>query len=435
VTAGFGAGPVLLALGASFREDRFNQVAEPADSSIATPPNDPSIGVQGIPAAFVGSFVHQFSSFPDIQGAYTVKEAFSEARVPLYSGPQNVHQASMSLAARYADYSGSGGIWAWKAGLEGNPARDLRLRATVSRDARAANLAERFDLQNRGFTARDPLFGNSVYSLRATSAGNPNVEPEKADTITAGLVYQPVQVDGLSMSLDWSSISIKDAIGQLGPQTIIDDCFKGNRTLCSFITRDPATQEIVFVRNPYLNVSQAKAVGVDFETTFTRDVHLLGGPEAVQVRLLASWLGENSMTFARLPKVDRAGQTGGSANGFAAFPDLQLTGTFTYKRGPWQLYLQGHYIHSGSLAEPLKPGIDIDDNSVSSVFYTDAVLSYTGSLSGDSTWEVYGHVENLFDRDPPRAADFSDFNGATDTNESLFDVLGRRYSAGVRIKF
>jgi outer membrane receptor protein involved in Fe transport len=432
---GFAAGPVLLAVGASWREDRFVQDAEPADTSISTPANDPSRGIQGIPAAFVGSFAHQFSSFPNIQGAYTVKEAFSEARVPLYSGPQNVHQASMSIAARYADYSGSGGIWAWKAGFEGNPARDVRLRATVSRDARAANLAERFDLQNRGFTARDPLFGNTVYTLSATSAGNPHVEPEKADTITAGLVYQPVQVDGLSMSLDWYSISIKDAIGQLGPQTIIDDCFKGNKTLCGFITRNADTQEIVFVRNPYLNVSQAKAVGVDFETMFTHDVHLFGGPEALQVRLLASWLGENSMTFAHGPKVDRAGQTGGSANGFAAFPDLQLTGTFTYKRGPWQLYLQGHYIDSGSLDATLRQGIDIDDNTVASVFYTDALLSYTGSFGGNSTWEVYGHIENLFDRDPPRAADFSDFNGATDTNESLFDVLGRRYSAGIRIRF
>jgi len=231
VTAGFGAGPVLLALGASFREDRFNQVAEPADSSIATPPNDPSIGVQGIPAAFVGSFVHQFSSFPNLHGAYTVKEAFAEARVPLFNDAHNVRDVSMSLAARYADYSGSGGIWAWKAGLEGHLTADLRLRATVSRDTRAANLSERFDMQNRGFTARDPLFGNTVYSLSATSTGNPAVEPEKADTFTVGAVYQPSQVDGLSMSLDWYSISIRDAISQLGPQAVIDNCFAGAAAL------------------------------------------------------------------------------------------------------------------------------------------------------------------------------------------------------------
>jgi outer membrane receptor protein involved in Fe transport len=431
---GFAAGPILLAVGASFREDRFSQKADPSDGSVRTPQNDPAHGIQGIPTAFVGSFVHQFSSFPDLHGAYTVKEGFAEARVPLYSGAQDVTQASMSLATRYAIYSGSGGIWSWKAGLEGSPTRDLRLRATASRDARAANLSERFDLQNRGTTARDPLFGNTVYTLSATSTGNQSVEPEKADTITAGAAYQPAAVDGLSMSLDWYSISIKDAIGQLNTQAIIDNCFGGAPQLCALISRDPNTQEIVFVRNTFLNVAQAKAVGIDFETSFTRDIHLFGGPESMRLRLLASWLGENSMSFAHGPKIDRAGQTGGSNNGFAAFPDVQLTATLTYGRGPLQVYLQGHYIDSGSVDSTLKQGIDIDDNTVPSVFYTDLLLSYTRPF-GAGSWELYGHIENLFDRDPPRAADFTDFNGATDTNESLFDVLGRRYTAGIRVKF
>lgn len=436
VAGGIGAGPVLLALGASFREDRFNQYAVPADSSISTPPNDPSMGVQGIPAAFVGSFVHQFSSFPNLQGAYTVKEAFAEARVPLYTDAQNVRHLSMSLAARYADYSGSGGIWAWKAGLEGHVTPDLRLRGTVSRDTRAANLSERFDLQNRGFTARDPMFGNTVYSLSATSTGNPAVEPEKADTFTVGAVYQPSQVDGLSMSLDWYSISINDAIGQLGPQAIIDNCYAGQTTLCPLITRDPQTREIVFVQNTFLNVAEAKAVGTDFEVQYTRDLNLLGGRgEAMNARLIASWLGENSMRVAGLPKIDRAGQTGGSATGYVGLPDLQLTAALTYRTGPWQMYLQSHFIDSGKVDATLRQGIDIDDNTVASAFYTDLRVSYSTDMTRAGSWEIYARVDNLLDRDPPRAADYGDFNGATPTNETLFDVLGRRYTLGAHLRF
>jgi outer membrane receptor protein involved in Fe transport len=432
---GIGAGPILMAVGASFREDRFSQYAVPSDSVFFTPANDPSRGIQGIPTAFVGSFVHQLSSFPDLRGAYTVKEGFAEARIPLYTSEDKIRQASGSLAARYALYSGSGGIWAWKAGLETNLTRDFRLRGTVSRDTRAANLSERFDLQNRGFTARDPLFGNTVFSLSATSMGNQAVEPEKADTFTVGAVYQPGAVDGLSMSLDWYSISIRDAIGQLGPQAIIDNCFAGATQLCSLITRDPNTREIVFVRNTFLNVAQAKVVGADLELGFLRDVHVFGGAESLDARVLASWLGENSTTVQNGGKVDRAGQTGGSASGSAAFPDLQLTALLRYRNGPYQLYLQGHYVDSGSLDATLKQGIDIDDNTVPSVFYTDLLFSYTRRLGSGASWELYGHIENLFDRDPPRAPDYSDFNGATDTNESLFDVLGRRYTAGVRVQF
>jgi iron complex outermembrane receptor protein len=436
VAEGIGAGPVLLALGASFRSDRFSQFAIPGDSSISTPANDPSRGIQGIPAAFTGSFVHQFSSFPDLRGAYTVKEAFAEARVPLFTDARNVRHLSMSLATRYANYSGSGGIWAWKAGLEGHVTPDLRLRGTVSRDTRAANLSERFDLQNRGFTVRDPLFDNSVYSLSATSAGNPNVDPEKADTLTVGAVYQPSRVEGLSMSLDWYSIGIQDAIGQLGPQSIIDGCFAGQAALCPLITRDPQTREIVFVQNTFLNVAQAKAVGADFEVQYTRDLRLLGGAgEAMRARLIASWLDENSTRLVGAPKIDRAGQTGGSATGYIGMPDLQLTASLTYRNGPWQMYLQGHFINSGTLDALLREGIDIDDNTVPSVFYTDLRLSYSSDSTRSSSWEIYARIENLFDRDPPRAADYSDFNGATHTSETLFDVLGRRYTLGAHLRF
>jgi outer membrane receptor protein involved in Fe transport len=290
-------------------------------------------------------------------------------------------------------------------------------------------------MQNRGFTARDPLFGNTVYSLSATSNGNPAVEPEKADTYTVGAVYQPSWIDGLSMSLDWYSITIHDAIGQLGPQAIIDSCFAGQAELCALITRDPQTHEIVFVQNTFLNVAQAKAVGTDFEVQFTHDLHWLGGAgEAMRARLIASWLGENSTRLAGAAKIDRAGQTGGSATGSVALPDLQLTGTFTYRNGPWQMYLQGHFIDSGVLDATLRQGIDIDDNTVASAFYTDLRLSWSTDTASIGSWEIYAKVENLFDRNPPRAADYSDFNGATHTNETLFDVLGRRYTLGVHLR-
>jgi outer membrane receptor protein involved in Fe transport len=275
-----------------------------------------------------------------------------------------------------------------------------------------------------------------VYSLSATSTGNPNVEPEKADTFTVGAVYQPNAVEGLSMSLDWYSISIRDAIGQLGPQAIIDNCFADQSALCGLVTRDPLTHEIVFVQNTFLNVAQAKAVGADFEVRFTRDLHLLGGAgEAFRARLIASWLGENSMRLTGAPKINRAGQTGGSATGYIGLPDLQLTGALTYRNGPWQLYLQGHFVNTGKADATLREGIGIDDNTVASAFYTDLRLSYSLENTRTGAWELYARIENLFDRDPPRAPDFSDFNGATQTNETLFDVLGRRYTLGAHLRF
>jgi outer membrane receptor protein involved in Fe transport len=47
---------------------------------------------------------------------------------------------------------------------------------------------------------------------------------------------------------------------------------------------------------------------------------------------------------------------------------------------------------------------------------------------------LYANVTNLFNEDPPNAASWG-FMGSSYTNESLFDVLGRRYSLGVRMSF
>ena len=51
-----------------------------------------------------------------------------------------VEQLNLLASARYAEYAGSGGIWAWKYGLDWQVISDLRLRGTVSRDVRAATL-------------------------------------------------------------------------------------------------------------------------------------------------------------------------------------------------------------------------------------------------------------------------------------------------------
>ena len=66
----------------------------------------------------------------------------------------------MTAAARWAEYTGSGGIWSWKTGFDWQAVDALRLRATVSRDVRAANMSERYDAAGAGATIMDPVFGN-----------------------------------------------------------------------------------------------------------------------------------------------------------------------------------------------------------------------------------------------------------------------------------
>jgi outer membrane receptor protein involved in Fe transport len=70
---------------------------------------------------------------------------------------------------------------------------------------------------------------------------------------------------------------------------------------------------------------------------------------------------------------------------------------------------------------------------VDAAFYTSLQMTREFRLgSGDLT--LYAHINNLFDADPPLAPDWR-FSGSIHTNESLFDVLGRRFTAGVKFSF
>jgi outer membrane receptor protein involved in Fe transport len=434
VYQGWGAGPVSLAVGTSFRTDSLHQNADPPDYSEFVPRNDPALGIQGIPAAFAGNpFVYQFSSYPSIAGQYSVGEYFGETLLPLLANRSFAQQLNLSLAGRLANYSGSGHVWAWKGGLDWQVVDSVRLRGTLSRDTRAANLAERFDSQGVGVVVRDPFFGNSNATLSQFSTGNPTVRPERADTLTAGIVFQPSILRGLSLSVDWYRIDNKDAIAQLGAQSILNDCFAGAQQFCSLITRDPSTHQVVFIENEYLNVSQEKVSGTDVELDYQHGIHLFGGgPEHVSGRLIGSYLAQNSVTNQSIGTIDYAGQVGDGFN----LPRLQILAEFTYANGPYQALLQERFIGTGVLDVNYVQGVDIDRNTIPSIAYTDLDLKYTRPRQGGwPSIEIYGHITNLFDRDPPLAPNYTDFTGATPTNKTVYDVLGRRFSAGVTVRF
>src|SRR5690606_14641489 len=223
------AGPTGLAFGASFREDTIDQVVDDVTNPtndpahVAVPFNDPARGIQGIPLAFAGTATgFQFSTSPNIEGGFQVRELFGELLFPVVSDAAAAERLDLNLAARLADYSGSGSIWSYKAGLDWQIREPIRLRGTFSRDVRAATLAERFDAQGQGASAEDPLLGDISYAFGQIIGGNPEVDPEEADTLTVGFVYQPNAVPGFSLAADWYEIDIAGAIDQLGVQRIVD---------------------------------------------------------------------------------------------------------------------------------------------------------------------------------------------------------------------
>ncbi|HVF17753.1 MAG TPA: hypothetical protein VNA21_12610 [Steroidobacteraceae bacterium] len=77
---------------------------------------------------------------------------------------------------------------------------------------------------------------------------------------------------------------------------------------------------------------------------------------------------------------------------------------------------------------------DVDDNSVSSIFY----LDLRGAFEITEQVQVFGAIGNLLDRDPPNIA-VSYVNAAslfsTAIRADIHDQLGRSYRPGVHVNF
>ena len=422
------AGPVRVAAGVNWRHESSNTFPRRRPASLAAATVNPAEvdGYRGLPEAYLTSQVlFERTVEARVAGGYSVREAFAETALPLLASPA-AGDLSAHVALRYASYEGSGTIAAWKFGLDWRASDSLRLRATRSRDVRAGNLAERFDVSSSGVTIRDRLrAGEPSYAIVAVRVSDPAIEPEKGDTRTIGLVYEPRWAPRLALSADYYDIRIRGTITTLGAQVIVDQCAEGNVALCALIARSPDGM-INRISNPLLNIDQSRSRGLDVELAWRTPVDWFGGAESLALRLLGNLAFESStLSDATIARVDRVGQTGVAGG----VPRWQANLSLAYRRDALQLAVHERFTGRGRYNATYGPA-DIDDNTVAGVATTDLRAEWQ---LGSPRWSVFAHVANLFDRAPPDAPDWG-FGGSIATNESLFDPLGRRYTIGVRLE-
>jgi outer membrane receptor protein involved in Fe transport len=480
------AGPIDSAVGVSYRKEKFDQrTLDPSDefpalvdgtlmSSLGlvpvgyrgvVPQGTPGgiAGLRHVPAGYLGdanSSSVLFSSLRAFGGSYDVKEAFAEFNVPLLRDLPLMDSLDSSWAARWADYEGSGNIWAWKMGLNWTVNDEIRVRATGSRDVRAGSLRERFDQTRGGINVRNPWDNDNLVSAASLAGGNPNVNPEKADTLTAGIVYQPSWFEGFQTSLDWYDIDVSDAIAQVGSQDIVTGCRNGDMTLCQYVitpngsVTDPtsnAFRQIDRVESLFINLANQRINGADWEMRYRTDVSWFGGDQAETFswRFLYSYLGENSRQNPGAVRDDSAGSGQLSKN--------KVTTSINYSYGTFSTFLQARWIDgtlldrtylesdkavpasakpAGSILALCRGGTvvcTIDDNSIPSVTYWDARLGK--SFGENENLEVFFNINNLTDKKPPLSPGAIGRTGVGTGVGAQFDVLGRRYTLGVNYEF
>ncbi|MDT8397532.1 MAG: TonB-dependent receptor [Pseudomonadales bacterium] len=429
---GIGAGPFSFAAGLTWRDETFFQTPEPRELERGHL-NAPELGIRGVPDGFIGGNISLavFSFVNETGGDFNVWEIFSEVNAPLWESANGNRRLGVNGAYRSSDYSISGRIASWKAGVDFQVAEDLRLRWTRSRDVREPSFAEQFEVGGGGGNFNDPTFAGANFEISVLSAPNPRLDPEKANTLSAGFVYQPTfapWVQGLQVSADWYQIKLTDAVGKLGQQRIVDECFFNNaQDLCDLITRDPITQIVQIIANPNLNISSAKTEGVDMEIQYSREPDFFPGQfETFNLRALAGYLIENSDTPGGGRKQDAAG----------GLNRPEWTGTLTanYQVGPYGIRLTERYYDSTLINVRWVEGVDVDDNTIDAQWLTNLGLTYGRDMAGGGRWQAALDVTNLFDQAPPVVPSVSQ-RFSSQTISTNFDIFGRRYQLSLNMSF
>lgn len=415
------AGPVSLALGAEHRRESADTYSSELDQAVAF---------------FAGNFTES-------SGKYNVTEGFVETVIPLAKGLPFVESLDFNGAARWTDYSTSGEVTTWKAGATWAPIVDLRFRATRSRDIRAPNLGELF---NSGTSSASPVFdpahNNEPITIVSQERGNPNLDPEKADTTGFGVVYQPGWLPGFGASIDYFKIEISDAIVSLAKQEYVDRCYEGQTYYCQFVQRD-AAGNLTFVSSQPANVLVQSIRGVDFELSY--NFPLWNG--TVSLRGMATYI-DSLKTVDEDTVVEGSGVNadGGAINGPRGvfMPELRYFASIAYDIKPFSATLMARGVGSGVYNNYLiecssncptatADHPTIDNNQVDAVTYFDLALNYQVL---DGAGEVFFTTENLFNEAPPAIAG-GPANGfySGQANRDYYDSLGRMYRAGVRFHF
>lgn len=374
---------------------------------------------------------------PNEYGEYDVTEGFVEVNFPLLAGVSFAEELSVDMAYRGADYSHAGSADAWKVGMVWAPTSEYRLRGTFGKAVRAPNITEAFSPRSPGFVnITDPCDQNNIdndpnreancaalgvpanfesntnVSIDLISGGNPNLDPEESDSLTAGFVWTPDFIENFSATIDYYDIEITDAITFIAPQTVINNCVDStsgiDNNFCRQTTRGPDSQ-LTAVESGYLNAASLETSGVEMEVNYRTDLANFDLPGSVSTSLFVNHL----IDFVNYPFQDQPEQDNVNT-GQVGDPEWQFRFTANYRLDDLTVSWATRFIDRSALFN-VTPRLESYENLgpayVGSIFTHDLSAGYYFT----ENFRVSGGIRNIFDKVPPGY-----------TGNALYDLTGRR---------
>ncbi|WP_281300705.1 MULTISPECIES: TonB-dependent receptor [unclassified Iodidimonas] len=206
----------------------------------------------------------------DVEGKFNTTELYAEGLIPIIQDGVGlpwemnfIRSLELEGAVRLVDNNLTGNDVTWTMGGRLVPdlpflGTGLMLRGNFTQSIRAPSVAELFlPRQEVRTLASDPCDRDNItggpnpatrqancqaaapggFNLAefdaliedqrqlAISGGNPNLRPEKSDSWTVGGILTPGFLPGLELSIDWTNITVNDAIEVLDATSILNACF------------------------------------------------------------------------------------------------------------------------------------------------------------------------------------------------------------------
>ena len=408
-----------------------------------------------------------------IAGGYSVKEVFGEGIFQIAADQTWAKSLDLEFGYRYSDYDPSGVNKTWKYGLNYEPMDGLRFRFMQQRAARAPNVGELAApqvsaLRNATFDPCSAGNRNPITpALRALciSTGQTNAQvgtiqdivsgqvntfegtnltrlpnPEKADSTTIGVVWQPnfiPSLRNLAISVDYYKIDISGTIGRFEAQEILDQCYTaGDTASCRLIRRvngdiaSPASGIELFTTN----LKSSEASGIESSVAFGIDMTQLGLEEKWG-SLAFQWTGNYYLTNERqsgsaTPVIDCVGVFSTQCAPTHEFRFSQRT---SWSVGDLQLSYLWRYVDALDVAPNQKAATFPQFQRIKAYSWFDLSASY----AINDTVKVSAAVQNVFNKAAPivgnEAGTTSSNNGNTFPGD--YDTLGRVFAFGLNLRF
>lgn len=396
-------------------------------------------------------------AFP-VSASYKVDEGYAEFRFPLLAS------LDVDAAVRESHYSTFGSATTGKLGFRWQPIEDLVLRGTYSQGFRAPNIGELFGLTTFAATLVDPCgptsgagpapqfaagcaaqgvpsnFVQANTQIIVFTGGNPNLQPEKSDSYTAGFVYSPSWLehtawsDRVDLSMSYYNYRINHAIQSEDIQALLDACLAAggtSPTLCAPFTRMPGGN-LNPPQNKLLNIGTVKTDGVDIKFNWS-------SPEWNWGQLTAALQSTRVFAFSQ---VDALGLVAQRKVGIevtdSAIPAWQTNIQLGWMRGDFDVNWNVRYIAgvkeacANAIISSGIPGCTTSDDfhHLGATTYNDAQVSWKNAFALKGLKLSLG-VNNIFDRNPPICLTCS-LNGY---DAGTYDLPGRFWFVDADYKF